>query len=359
MTQDAVKHDLLTLDLESALRLAQASRIVGSLETLEQVWPFWAGFSKGPLAAMLATTEAELLGFKVDLAEALFLGPENTPSRPNQGMRLAIGITSYVRELAALPTDRQITPSRVSEVLYGLSAPHLARTRPLIDEQEPSDHLSGAPVWTLAPKWLKSGLPALWVAGLALASWERDGPEHKHRSVGGRLLLSCLGPRLGLPGQSFTLLGVCLDEVAFTDHGGMETLLKEVREEGAWRRFVEAFLAAAELSADWVKKTVLSVQQLNQDHQDLIDTWIRAPRHPKRLLDLLVVKPVIDIPQVANDLDVTQRTAGLLVSKLEELNLLVETTNQKRGRRYAYAPLLELLQPGWTENFLRTKKESE
>jgi hypothetical protein len=308
---------------------------------------------------MLATTEALLLGFKVDLAEALFLGPDNTPSRPNQGMRLAIGITSNIRELAALPLDRHLTPTRVSEVLYGLSAPHLARTRSLLTDNEPTGPISGAPVWTLAPKWLKSGLPALWVGGLALASWERDGPEHKHRSTAGRLLLSCLGPRLGLPGQTFTLLGVCLDEVAFTNHGGMETLLKEVREEGAWRRFVETFLTAAELSADWVKKTALSVQQLNMDHHDLIDTWVRAPRHPKRLLDLLVVRPVVDIPQVAKDLDVTQRTAGLLVSKLEELNLLVETTQQKRGRRYAYAPLLEILQPGWTDNYYRSQEKKQ
>ena len=46
----------------------------------------------------------------------------------------------------------------------------------------------------------------------------------------------------------------------------------------------------------------------------------------------------------------TQRTAGLLVAKLADQGLLREITGQRRGRRWAYQPLLRLLQPGWGES---------
>ncbi len=76
-------------------------------------------------------------------------------------------------------------------------------------------------------------------------------------------------------------------------------------------------------------------------------TWVRAPANPLRLLDLLVGRPVLDLPLVAARLAVTQRTAGLLADKLLEHGLLAEITGQLRGRRFAYRGLLRLLQPGW------------
>jgi predicted transcriptional regulator len=64
----------------------------------------------------------------------------------------------------------------------------------------------------------------------------------------------------------------------------------------------------------------------------------------------LLALPVIDLPTIAEKLEVTQRTAGLLVDKLADQALLAEITGQKRGRRFAYAPLMQLLQPGWGED---------
>jgi hypothetical protein len=76
---------------------------------------------------------------------------------------------------------------------------------------------------------------------------------------------------------------------------------------------------------------------------------VHAPKNPKRLLDLLLARPVVDLPEISQRLEVTQRTAGLLAEKLCDQALLTEITGQQRGRRFAYQPLLQLIQPGWGE----------
>jgi hypothetical protein len=107
------------------------------------------------------------------------------------------------------------------------------------------------------------------------------------------------------------------------------------------------FLTAVEKGAGRVRDISLQAQELEASHQELVDTWVRAPRHPRRLLALLVRRPVLDVPTVADQLEVTQRTAGLLLKKLKDLGLIKEITGQSRGRRFAYIPLMEILQPGW------------
>ena len=204
----------LTLELSSARRLAEASRLVGQIDVLARIWPFWQGFSQGPLAGVNAVAEAELLGYKADLAELLALGPEPNPSRPPKGLRLAVGASLALAKISSLPAENPLTPGLVTEIFQNIDAPQLARGKSAANERDVSAPVSGAAVWTLAPRWVTGGLPPLWAAGVALASWEREGPRHRLRSLAGRSLLSGLALRLGLPPQAFALLGPALVRVA-------------------------------------------------------------------------------------------------------------------------------------------------
>ena len=339
----------LTLDMAAAERLAAASRLAGQVEALGLMWPWWESFALGPLAAAGAVAEAGLLGYQADLAELLALGPEPNPSRPKKGLRLAVGLTLAARKLKSVPPDRPLTPVLVTEIFQGIDAPHLARSKAPAARTEPAGPVEGSAVWTLAGRWIAGGLPPLWAAGLALASWEREGPEHRMRSLTGRVLLGGLAPRLGIPSAALVFLGPALAEAAQGHFRSWTALLKKVRGEGAWRSFLQVFLAAAELAARRAMEAALKVQALRESHLDLIETWVRAPRHPKQLLGLFLARPVLDLPLVSAELKVTQRTAGLLVDKLKEQGLIAETTGQRRGRRFAYAPLIDILQPGWSE----------
>ena len=100
------------------------------------------------------------------------------------------------------------------------------------------------------------------------------------------------------------------------------------------------------ISAEKVVDITARTQELYESHLDLVENWVRAPRHPIRLLRLFLVRPVLDLPLISAELKVTQRTAGLLVEKLKEHELINEITGQRRGRRFAYEPLLEILKSG-------------
>jgi hypothetical protein len=341
------KPDNLVLEAPAARLLAMAERRIGELEAIQRLWQPWAEFASGALTAWSALGEIEMRGFSLDLAELISLGPNPLPSRPIKPLRLAVGIMLTRGRLKAEPGEHPLVPSLVTDLYQNLDAPGLARGGSL---PQPLDApVPGAAAWTLAPRWLKAGLPPLWAAGLALASWEREGPQAKRRSRAGRVFLCGLAPRLGLPAHAFDRVGPGMAQAAAKLPGGLDALMKEVREAGAWRKLFMVFLAAMEFSARSVCHLAMATRELNQSHHDLIDTWVRAPQNPKRLLDLLLALPVIDLPTIAEKLDVTQRTAGLLVDKLADQALLSEITGQKRGRRFAYAPLMQLLQPGWGE----------
>ena len=346
--ESSSRNERLSLDITTAQALAGANRRMGELGILARVWPLWPGFAAGPLTAVTALAEALGMGYEMEAEQLLALGPEPDPARPAKPLRWAVGITQAIRRLERQGEENPLTPSVVSETFYQIDAPHLSRSYLPPPGSDVEGPLPGSAVWTLAPRWVQAGLPPLWAAGLALATWEKDGPDHPHRLPAGRVLLMGLAPRLGLSPHAFIGLGAHLEAASESFPGGWPTLLAEVRGSGAWRRFVEIFLDAVEKSAAQAVDLAVKAMNLYEDHRELIDTWVRAPRHPQRLLRYLYYRPVLDLPQVAAGLDVTQRTAGLLAGKLAEQGLLIEVTGQRRGRRFAYAPLLELLQPGWT-----------
>ncbi len=333
-----------SLDPAMAGLLAQAQHRLGQLEMLGRLWPLWPRFAAGPLSARAACLEASFQGRGADLAALLACGPELRPSRPHQGLRRGVGCLLALRRLQAWPAGEHLTPSLVSDIFFHLDAPHLARGaggEPLWRPGDPP--VAGASVWSLAPRWLQAGLPSLMAAGLALAAWEREGPDHPLRGPAGRVLLMGLAPRLGLPSLALSGLGQGLARAARDLPGGLEQALKEVRAGGAWRRWMSLFLAGVEAAAGDSLAACLAAHDLAAEHRSLVLAWARAPKHPLRLLELLAGQPVLELPEAAEKLEVTQRTAGLLANKLKDLGILRELTGQRRGRRFGYQGLLAVL----------------
>jgi Fic family protein len=152
-------------------------------------------------------------------------------------------------------------------------------------------------------------------------------------------------PRLGIPAHGLAGLGLSLKEAAGDQPGGLEAVLAEVRRGGSWRRWLGVFLLGVEISAAQTAEVSVAALDLVREHMALIGAWVRAPRHPLRLLELMVSRPVVELPEVAEVLEVTQRTAGLLATKLKELGLVAEVTGQRRGRRFAYNSITDVLIP--------------
>lgn len=349
MDQATGLRDQLSLEPWLVSRLAAAQDLLGRLALLPSLWPPFQQFLAGPLIARAALLEARHLGQDLDLSELLALGPEPRPSRPAKPLRWGVGITLAYRLLEQADAFQPLVPSLVSQIHHHLNAPHLARGA---DTASPGaaevPTVPGASVWTLAPRMAAAGVTPLMVAGLALASWEREGPDTPQRQPTGRVLVSGLARGLGLAPAGFLGLAPALARAAQEQPGdqpgGLDQVFDEVRHGAAWRRWLGVFLRGVELAAQGVLDATLGARELYLGHQDVLATWVRAPRHPARLLEMFLCRPVLDLPLVAQNLEVTQRTAGLLAAKLLEQGLIQEITGQQRGRRFAYAPLIELLE---------------
>jgi hypothetical protein len=208
----SAKPDKLVLEAPAARLLALSERRIGELEAIQRLWQPWPQFAAGALSAWSALGEIEMRGYSLDLAELISLGPVPQPSRPAKPLRLAAGIMLTRARLGDEPLEHPLVPSLVTELYQNLDAPALARGG---SPPQPLDApVAGAAAWTLAPRWLKAGLPPLWAAGLALAAWEREGPKAKRRSRAGRVFLCGLAPRLGLPAHAFDRVGPGMQQAA-------------------------------------------------------------------------------------------------------------------------------------------------
>jgi hypothetical protein len=335
--QTQFSQEMFTLGPAQAAAFGRANRALGALALMGRLEPLWAGFAAGPLGGLALQAECRLAGQNPDLGELLALALNPRPPGPGQIPRLALAAQAAWREMTAWPAGKPLDAGAVARLHQELEPSQKPRVPGLAPS--PNQEFPGAEVWARALAWRRAGLPALGVVALALAAWEREGP-HGPRHLSGRIMATGLARGLGLAPASFVLLGPCLQQAARP--GGLEDLYGPLRAGEGWRPWLEAFWEAAAASAGRALELGLALNQMLEQHRRLIRP-LRAPRHPLALLDLLAVRGVVDLPSVATELQVTHRTAGLLMDKLSGLGLTEEITGQKRGRRYAYRPLMELL----------------
>lgn len=326
--------------LSAALANAQAG--LARLDLMVRLWPPYAKFAAGPLTAHAAVAQCWLQGLSVDPVALLSLGTRPEPNRPARALRWAVGLTRACRRLEA-DHAAPLTPSLVSELLVGLDAPDLARgyAGPVVPPWG-HDPAPGSAAWSLTPRLVQAGLPPLMALGLTCAAWLRDGPDHPHREPLAWVLSYGLALRLGLPAAGFLGLGPAVVEAAVSE-GGLKRIFKDMRATGAWRTWLGVFFHAVEACAGQVLETCLAARHAAEDHADVVRTWVRAPRLPLKLLELFLTHPILDLPGIAQELEITQRSAGLLCGKLKEQGLISEVTGQKRGKRYAYQAVVELV----------------
>lgn len=341
-TSASAKLEQYSLEPGLCAALAQAQAGLARLDLMARLWPPFARFAYLPLTSRAAISQIWLEGLVVDPVTLLALGGRPDPNRPARALRTAVGLTLAYRRLEADPSAA-LTPSLVSELLLGLDAPELARgyTGPSAPPWG-LDPAPGSAAWSLTPRLVQAGLPPLMALGLTCAAWLRDATDHPHRQSLAWVLSYGLALRLGLPAAGFLGLGPAIHQAA-EGQGGLKRIFKEMRASGAWRTWLGVFFRAVKAGAGQTLEACLAARRVAEDHAEVVNTWVRAPRLPLKLLDLLLVRPVLDLPTIAQELEITQRSAGLLCGKLKEQGLIGEVTGQKRGKRYAYQAVVELV----------------
>ena len=118
--------------------------------------------------------------------------------------------------------------------------------------------------------------------------------------------------------------------------------LQAARDDGDLEGWVRFFLTGVrQVSADGAG-TARRIQQLREEHRALVAHELSGSGTGFMLLDHLMVRPYVRVNNVAEVIDRTYATANQLVNEFERLGLLREVTGQKRNRRYAYQPYIDI-----------------
>jgi Fic family protein len=119
-------------------------------------------------------------------------------------------------------------------------------------------------------------------------------------------------------------------------------LLLKVSSAGAWRKWIEFFLrAVAEQSADAVTRSRRLQELLRRYTQLARDKHM--PPTAGQLVELILMKPVINARLVREFLKVTYPAAQKAISSLEEAGILTEITGRKRDKAYAANEIIKVL----------------
>lgn len=100
-----------------------------------------------------------------------------------------------------------------------------------------------------------------------------------------------------------------------------------------WLRF---FLTAVAETATSSKNTFMEIMALRQSVEHQILALGGRAENAKRLLLYLYQRPMLSVNEAAEHLGVTHQSANILIRKLEELGVLVETTGYGRNRLFLF-----------------------
>ena len=181
--------------------------------------------------------------------------------------------------------------------------------------------------------------PTLIEVGLAHAQFETIHPFLDGNGRVGRLLVTLLIVERGVLARPLLYLSHyfklhCLE---YYDR------LMAVRLEGDWEGWIKFFLDGVSTTAAEATRTAKLIFELRERHRQMILDQ-NMGQHAMTLLSEMFRRPVIDVKRAAEIMGTSFATANGVVSKMEGIGILRETTGQRRFRKYRYEPYVELFE---------------
>lgn len=182
-------------------------------------------------------------------------------------------------------------------------------------------------------------LPPLISIGLAHAQFETIHPFIDGNGRIGRLLVTLLLCRDRLLKRPLLYLSYYFkkNRLEYYDR------LQATREPGAWEGWLKFFIRGVAEAADDATETAKRILNLREEHRRLLQTRLGLRSGPGlALLERLYRNPVVDVKLATQAAGLTYANTNRLISELEKLGILKETTGLRRNRRFAYEPYLRL-----------------
>ncbi|MCU0591726.1 MAG: Fic family protein [Desulfobacterales bacterium] len=182
-------------------------------------------------------------------------------------------------------------------------------------------------------------IPLLIKVGLAHAQFETIHPFLDGNGRIGRLLITFL-----LCERRVLIKPVLYLSYFFKQHRqDYYDRLQSVRDHGDWEGWLSFFLRGVTEVSIQATDTARRIIALRERHRLLITERLgRAAGNGHRVLEHLYERPIIAVEQVKSITGTTYTAANQLVHKLVELEILSESTGQRRNRRFMYDTYIRL-----------------
>jgi Fic family protein len=120
-------------------------------------------------------------------------------------------------------------------------------------------------------------------------------------------------------------------------------LLQGVREKGEWEEWIEFFLKGVAEVGDEATETARQILLLREDHRQRIAQNLgRTAGNGHIVLEDLFRHPITDVNRVQELIGTSYTAANNLVSGLERIGVLQETTGYARNRKFWYQDYITL-----------------
>lgn len=119
--------------------------------------------------------------------------------------------------------------------------------------------------------------------------------------------------------------------------------LEDLEKNNSWESWIKFFLKIIIESASHTSSIIKNISALElSDYQTILDKeFVSAPL--LKVFELIYRRPFISLPFIIKELGLNKQTANVLITKLLEENILMETTGKQRYRIFVYKKLMDIL----------------
>lgn len=185
-------------------------------------------------------------------------------------------------------------------------------------------------------------LPNLIKAALAHVQFETIHPFLDGNGRVGRLMIGLILHQAGILRQPLLYMSLYFKQ----QRGEYYRLLDGVRREGAWEAWLDFFLEGVAQTASGAVDTAHRLLALFQQDAARIQSLGRSAASALRVFEVLRLRPVASIADLAKRTGVSYPTAAKNVDALAGLGILRELTGRRRDRVFAYDGYLRILSEG-------------
>jgi len=118
--------------------------------------------------------------------------------------------------------------------------------------------------------------------------------------------------------------------------------LTNVREKDDLTSWIKFFLEAVIETAKSGVVTFERIIELKAEMDALMLTFGKRAHNAGRLLEFLYQKPIVNMAEISQELDIAKSTTSTLIKVFEEKNILIEFTGFKRNKHYIFKKYLDI-----------------